>query len=191
MTTHAADVTDPTPSPGSPTRCPTRSTSSSSTPEAPRRSTGDSLAALADDWTTDFRSNVLSAVLVTEALLPRLPRPGGRIVAMSSVAALRGAGSYGAAKGALNVWVTDLAARLAPDGVTANAVAPGFIPETGFWDGRRSPEVVESRLARIPMGRSGSPDEVAALVGHLASPEAGFTTGQVIGIHGGTVLARL
>jgi 3-oxoacyl-[acyl-carrier protein] reductase len=41
------------------------------------------------------------------------------------------------------------------------------------------------------MGRSGSPDEVAALVGHLVSVEAGFTTGQVIGIHGGTVLARL
>jgi 3-oxoacyl-[acyl-carrier protein] reductase len=110
---------------------------------------------------------------------------------MSSVAALRGAGSYGAAKGALNVWVTDLAARLAPDGITANAVAPGFIPETGFWDGRRSPEIVEGRLARIPMGRSGTPDEVAALVGHLASTDAGFTTGQVIGIHGGTVLARL
>ena len=191
VTTHAADVTDPDAVTGLGAALPDRVDVLVLNAGGTAPTTGDSLAALADDWTTDFRMNVLSAVLVTEALLPRLPRPGGRIVAMSSVAALRGAGSYGAAKGALNVWVTDLAARLAPDGITANAVAPGFIPETGFWDGRRSPEVVESRIARIPMGRSGSPDEVAALVGHLASPEAGFTTGQVIGIHGGTVLARL
>jgi 3-oxoacyl-[acyl-carrier protein] reductase len=153
--------------------------------------TGDSLAALADDWLADYRLNVVSAVILTQALLPKLARPGGRIVAISSVAALRGAGSYGAAKGAMNVWVTDLAGRLAPDGITVNAVAPGFIPETGFWDGRRTPELVEQRTARIPMGRSGTPDEVAALVSHLAAPDAGFTTGQVIGIHGGTVLARL
>jgi 3-oxoacyl-[acyl-carrier protein] reductase len=191
VTTHAADVTDPAAVARLAEALPDRVDVLVLNAGGTAPTTGESLAALADDWTTDFRLNVLSAVLVTEALLPRLPRPGGRIVAMSSVAALRGAGSYGAAKGALNVWVTDLAARLAPDGVTANAVAPGFIPETGFWDGRRSPEIVEGRLARIPMGRSGTPDEVAALVGHLASTDAGFTTGQVIGIHGGTVLARL
>jgi 3-oxoacyl-[acyl-carrier protein] reductase len=191
VTTHAADVTDPDAVARLAEALPDRVDVLVLNAGGTAPTTGESLAALADDWTTDFRLNVLSAVLVTEALLPRLPRPGGRIVAMSSVAALRGAGSYGAAKGALNVWVTDLAARLAPDGITANAVAPGFIPETGFWDGRRSPEIVEGRLARIPMGRSGTPDEVAALVGHLASTDAGFTTGQVIGIHGGTVLARL
>jgi 3-oxoacyl-[acyl-carrier protein] reductase len=191
VTTHAADVTDPHAVAGLADALPDRVDVLVLNAGGTAPTTGESLAAVADDWTTDFRLNVLSAVLVAEALLPRLPRPGGRVVAMSSVAALRGAGSYGAAKGALNVWVTDLAGRLAADGITANAVAPGFIPETGFWDGRRSPEIVESRLARIPMGRSGSPDEVAALVGHLASVEAGFTTGQVIGIHGGTVLARL
>jgi 3-oxoacyl-[acyl-carrier protein] reductase len=191
VTTHAADVTDPESVARLAGALPDRIDVLVLNAGGAASTTGDSLTALADDWTTDFRLNVLSAVLVTEALLPRLSRPGGRIVAMSSVAALRGAGSYGAAKGALNVWVTDLAARLASDGITANAVAPGFIPETGFWDGRRSPEIVQSRLARIPMGRSGSPEEVAALVGHLASTEAGFTTGQVIGIHGGTVLARL
>ncbi len=191
VTTHAADVTDPEAVAALAAAVPDRLDVLVHNAGGNAPTSGDSLAALADDWVADYRLNVVSAVLVTEALLPRLPRPGGRIVAVSSVAALRGAGSYGAAKGALNVWVTDLAGRLAPDGITANAVAPGFIPETGFWDGRRTPEIVESRLARIPMGRSGTPDEIAALVGHLASPEAGFTTGQVIGIHGGTVLARL
>jgi 3-oxoacyl-[acyl-carrier protein] reductase len=153
--------------------------------------TGHTLADIANDWIADYRLNVVSAVLVHAALQDRLARPGGRIIVMSSVAALRGSGSYGAAKGALNVWVTDLAASLAPEGITVNAVAPGFIPDTGFWDDRRTPELVEQRSARIPMGRPGTPEEVAALVAHLASEQAGFTTGQVIGIHGGTVLARL
>ncbi|NKY41259.1 SDR family NAD(P)-dependent oxidoreductase, partial [Cellulomonas septica] len=59
---------------------------------------GDDLAATARLWVDDFRLNVLTTVLLGEALLPHLPRPGGRVVAVSSVAALRGAGSYGAAK---------------------------------------------------------------------------------------------
>lgn len=152
---------------------------------------GGNLEAVAEDWQGNFRLNVLTAVLPAEALLPHLRRPGGRIIVMSSVAALRGSGSYGAVKGALNTWATGLAAELAPDGVAVNAVAPGFIPETEFWDSRRTPEIVAQRTALIPMGRPGTPAEVAALVGHLASPDGGFTTGQVIGVHGGTVLARL
>ena len=154
-------------------------------------SSGTDLEATAIDWEADFRLNVVTAVLPATVLVPRLRRPGGRVIAMSSVAALRGSGSYGAVKGAINTWITGLAAELAPAGIAVNAVAPGFIPETGFWDARRTPELVEQRTARIPMARSGEPEEVAALVAHLASPRGGFVTDQVIGIHGGTVLARL
>lgn len=154
-------------------------------------STGDDLEALAHDWAADYRLNVLTAVLPVEALLPRLARPGGRIVAMSSIAALRGPGSYGASKGAINTWITGLAAEVAADGITANAVAPGFVPDTEFWDSRRSPELIAQRTSQIPLGRPGAPEEIAALVAHLTSPDAGFTTGQVVGIHGGALLARL
>ncbi|WP_315096807.1 SDR family oxidoreductase [uncultured Cellulomonas sp.] len=153
--------------------------------------TGDDLTATARMWTEEFRLNVLTTVLLGEALLPAMPRPGGRIVAMSSVAALRGAGSYGAAKAAINSWVTGTAAAVAADGITVNAVAPGFVPETEFWAGRLDDAEYQRRLARVPMGRAGTVEEIAAAVAYLASPDAGWTTGQVLGVHGGAVLARL
>jgi 3-oxoacyl-[acyl-carrier protein] reductase len=149
-----------------------------------------SLEELAEAWRRDFEGNVLTAVLLTEALLPDLPRPGGRIVAISSVAALRGAGSYGAAKAAMHGWVLSLATQLGPDGITVNAVAPGFIPDTGFWEGRLTDAIVASRVDVTPVGRPGTPEEVAEAVAYLASEQAGFTTGQILQVNGGMVLGR-
>jgi 3-oxoacyl-[acyl-carrier protein] reductase len=150
---------------------------------------GDGLPAVAGQWVETYKSNVLSAVLMSEALMPVMRRPGGRIVAISSVSGRKGAGSYGAAKAALNNWVIDLATALAADGITINAVAPGYVPETEFWDGRRDDAEVERRLAKVAMGRPGQLEEIAHAVASFASPLAGFTTGQVLGVDGGTLLS--
>ncbi|MBS1906640.1 MAG: SDR family oxidoreductase [Actinobacteria bacterium] len=151
---------------------------------------GEGLAGIAANYEANLRLNVLTAVLLTEALLPRITRPGGRIISISSIAALRGANGYGAAKAAIHGWMMGLAAELAPEGVTVNAIAPGYVPDTGFWDGRRTPEIVASRLAQVPMNRAGTPDEVAGAVAYLAGPEGGWTTGQIIQVNGGALFGR-
>ena len=147
---------------------------------------------LAASWRADFDGNVLPTVLLTEALLDAFARPGGRIVAMSSIAALRGSSSYGAAKAAVNAWVLWMASRLAEDGVTVNAVAPGFVPETDFWQPRieADPGILADRIAPIPMGRPGTAAEIAEAVAYLAAPDAGWTTGQILQVNGGTLLGR-
>ncbi|MGC5028042.1 SDR family NAD(P)-dependent oxidoreductase [Tsukamurella sp. DT100] len=148
------------------------------------------LAGTAEAYATTFRLNVITAVLATEALRPHLARPGGRIVSISSIAGLRGPGAYGAAKGALHAWSAGLALELASEGVTVNVVAPGFVPATEFWADRLTTELHDSRVAQIPAGRPGTPEEVAAAVAYLAAPDAGWTTGQILQVNGGTLLGR-
>ncbi|MCS3780195.1 SDR family NAD(P)-dependent oxidoreductase [Tsukamurella ocularis] len=155
-----------------------------------RDGASDDLAGTAEAYATTFRLNVITAVLATEALRPYLTRPGGRIVSISSIAGLRGPGPYGAAKGALHAWSAGLALELAPEGVTVNVVAPGFVPATEFWADRLTTELHDSRIAQIPAGRAGTPEEVAAAVAYLAAPDAGWTTGQILQVNGGTLLGR-
>lgn len=144
------------------------------------------------DWQASFESNVLTAVLLVEALRADLERAGGRIVLVSSVAALRGSGGgpYGAMKAALHAWAYDLARELGPSGGTANVVAPGFVPDTGFWAGRLSPESRRERGAQTLVGREGAPAEVASLIAWLLGPDGGWMTGQVLSPNGGVVLGR-
>lgn len=151
-----------------------------------------SLAEVRADWQTAFESNVLTAVLLVEALRGEIEGCGGRVVLLSSVAAIRGSGSgpYGAMKAALHAWMYDLARQLGTHGGTANVVAPGFVPDTEFWAGRLTPQMRQDRVAQTLVGREGSPDEVASFVAWLLGPDGGWMTGQVLSPNGGAVLGR-
>jgi 3-oxoacyl-[acyl-carrier protein] reductase len=152
---------------------------------------GEDLEAVAARWRGNFDANVLTAVLLTEALYPALRRPGGRVILFSSIAAQRGGGGpYSAAKAALHGWLYDLARELGPEGVTANVIAPGFVAATEFFGDGMTPEAYRRRVDQTLVGRAGEPVEIAALVRYLASREAGYVTGQILGINGGSVLGR-
>ena len=80
--------------------------------------------------------------------------------------------------------------RLGPEGVTVNVVAPGYVADTEFFGERMSPEFHESRVRQTLVGRGGVPDDIAATVTYLASSEAGYVTGQIIHVNGGSALGR-
>jgi len=117
-------------------------------------------------------------------LLPMARARWGRIVSVSSVAAVlgnRGQANYAAAKSALHGATRSLAREMASRGITANVIAPGVI-RGGMADDTFNDEAIK---AMVPAGRAGTPEEVAALVGFLCSDAAGYINGQVIGINGG------
>jgi 3-oxoacyl-[acyl-carrier protein] reductase len=159
---------------------------------SPLGSARDGLAEVRRDWQETFESNVLTAVLLVEALRQAIEREGGRIILLSSVAALRGSGggAYGAMKSALHAWAFDLARELGPHGGTANVVAPGFVPDTEFWEGRLTADSRRERAAQTLVGREGTPTEVASLIAWLLGEDGGWVTGQVLSPNGGVVLGR-
>ena len=117
-------------------------------------------------------------------LLPMLGTRWGRIVNISSLTGVtgnRGQSNYAAAKAGLHGATKALALELASRGITVNAIAPGII------EGQVTEAAFDAMAIRrlVPMQRAGTPTEVAALVGFLASEEAGYLTGQIIGLNGG------
>lgn len=148
-------------------------------------------AALFDEQLT---ANLLPTFNVSYALAPLLRRPGGRIVNIGSIAAQTGgsrAGStgYAAAKAAVHGLTLGLSRELAPEGITVNTIAPGFVAGTRFT-GDWADDVVAGLVAATPTGKAGHPDDVAAAVLYLASPAASMVTAHCLAINGGALPTR-
>ncbi|MFC3994748.1 SDR family NAD(P)-dependent oxidoreductase [Nocardiopsis sediminis] len=142
------------------------------------------LATLAGNWRANMDANLLTAVLMTEAVRDRLA-DGGSVISIGSIAADKGSGPYGVAKAALASWNVYESGRLGPRGVTANVVAPGLIDDTEFFRGSLSEERRKQLIAMTRTGRVGTPDEVAETVHFLASGSARQITAQVLAVNGG------
>lgn len=148
-------------------------------------------AALFDE---QIAANLLPTFNVSYALAPLVRRPGGRIINIGSIAAQNGgnrAGSagYAAAKAAVHGLTLGLSRELAPEGITVNTIAPGFVAGTRFT-GDWADDLVDLLVAATPTGRAGHPDDVAAAVLYLASPAASMVTAQCLAVNGGTLPTR-
>lgn len=149
-------------------------------------------------WTEVMAVNLDSMRRVTHAAVPHLvaaasERGGAAIVNLSSVAGRQGGGpgavAYATAKGAVLTLTRALASELGPKGVRVNAVTPGLILGSDFH-ARHTPEEMQRRIvAGIPLGRAGTPDDVARAVIFLASELDGFITGATLDINGGVYMA--
>ncbi len=140
-----------------------------------------------DAWDDVINTNLRGAYLCTKFAVRHMMRQEwGRIISISSVVGRvgnAGQSNYAAAKGGIIAFTKSIAREMSSRNITANAVAPGFIVTE--MTNKLPPERRESMLAMIPLHRLGQPEDVAELVGFLATERAGYITGQVITIDGG------
>jgi 2-hydroxycyclohexanecarboxyl-CoA dehydrogenase len=144
-------------------------------------------------WDLLWQVNLRAPMLLTHAVLPGMSERGwGRLVYVSSDSARAGAGGeavYAGVKAGLLGFAKSIAREAARSGVTANVICPGPIDTAAsraILDGR--PRLRESLLKAIPVGALGEPDDVAAAVAYLASPAAGYVTGQTLSVNGGITM---
>jgi 3-oxoacyl-[acyl-carrier protein] reductase len=141
-------------------------------------------------WREVLETNLFGAFWMTKAVTrPMLKARGGRIVNITSVsgqAGQTGQANYSAAKAGLIGLTKATARELASRGITANAVAPGFVLTELTQD--LPDELKQEIISRTPLGRFGTTEEIANAVAFLASDEAGYITGQVLAVDGGLVM---
>ena len=151
-----------------------------------------------EQWRSTLSINldaVFGLVKHTVAQMKAQPRVGtaaGHIVLISSTSGQRGEAyhcDYSATKGALISMVKGLSTELAPAGIYVNSVAPGWVDTDMSAGALADPRSGEEILRTIPMGRVGKPEEIAAPVLFLCTPQAGFITGEIFNVNGGAVLS--
>jgi len=140
-----------------------------------------------------MRINARGFVLCTRAAIPEmLKRGGGSMVYTTSGAAFMGETvrlAYAMSKLSAHALVRHVANRFGHDGIRANAIAPGVVSHARF-EAVMDPEVVKAMAARIPIGRLGQPDDIAAMGALLMSDEGSFISGQVLSVDGGTSMRQ-
>ena len=145
----------------------------------------------AEDWDAVLDLNLRGAFLVTKAALrPMMKQRGGRIVNVSSISGVignAGQANYSAAKAGLIAFTKTVAREMAVRNITANAVAPGFVPTD--LTSIVPKDIQDAMLKQIPLGRFGTAEDVANAIAFLASDEAAYITGQVLIVDGGMVTA--
>ncbi|MCX7571573.1 3-oxoacyl-ACP reductase FabG [Tumebacillus sp. DT12] len=142
-----------------------------------------------DEWDALMNANLKSPFLCAKAVLPYMIQNGyGRIINISSIWGLAGGSfevAYSASKGGLISLTKALAKEMGPSGITVNAVAPGAV-QTDML-GHLDPEALQMLAEETPVGRLGTPEDVAAAVLFLALPTSSFITGQVLSPNGGLI----
>jgi 3-oxoacyl-[acyl-carrier protein] reductase len=143
-----------------------------------------------EGWSEVMKANLDSVFFTVQGAARRLA-DSGRIIIVSSTASQRGEAGhshYAASKGAINAFVKSLAVELAPQDITVNAVAPGWIDTDMATAALDEGYTLESVVSQIPLGRIGSADDVAGPIVFLCSKLARHITGEVFNVNGGSVL---
>lgn len=145
-------------------------------------------------WDEVLDVNLKGSFLTSVAIAPYLARPGGRIINISSIGSFTGGSragglAYASSKAGINGLTYALARELSSQGITVNAVAPGFIQNTGFT-GAWPEQIVQNIVKQIPVDRAGETSDIAESVLFLASPKASFITGEILNVNGGWLFGR-